>query len=310
MTAGIDEVGRGPLAGPVIASAVILPDDHDIGGLNDSKKLSPKKRSILYNQIMNKSIDIGIGCVGSDIIDKINIRNATIKAMEKAVENLTSNPDNILIDGLDKPNLLFPFENIVKGDTKIECIMAASIIAKVTRDRIMENYSIIFSEYGFEKNKGYGTKFHMEALKINMATPIHRKSFNPVSKYLPTFRWIRENNKMRWMANRLCCIYLMNKNYKIKDLEISNDNNTAIDIIGEFNNLRVFIFINILNDSEYVKNPNSKSIDISNIKEYVSKYLKSNDIDIDIKWRADTINVNLYNKNSQFEHLEGILTSN
>ena len=310
MIAGVDEVGRGPLAGPVVASAVILPINHNIEYLNDSKKLSPNKRLVLYDEIMDKSLDIGIGCVSADIIDKINIRNATMKAMEKAVSNLTLNPDKVLIDGIDEPNLLVPFENIVKGDTKIECIMAASIIAKVTRDRIMQDYSIIFSEYGFENNKGYGTKYHMEALKVNMATPIHRKSFNPVSKYLPTFSWIKENDKMKWMANRLACLYLIEKQYKIEALEVFNCSQTNIDIVGDYNNLTIFIFINIINESSHIKNLISIIKDNPSVKENVTRYLKSDGIKIDRKWRMDMINVNLFNKKCQFEHLEGILRSN
>ena len=310
MTAGVDEVGRGSLAGPVVASAIILPKNHNIEHLNDSKKISPKKRLVLYDEIMDKSISIGIGCISSDIIDKINIRNATIKAMEEAVTNLELTPDKVLIDGLDKPNLLVPFENIVKGDTKIECIMAASIIAKVTRDIIMENYSIIFPEYGFENNKGYGTKYHMEALKINMATPIHRKSFNPVNNYLPTFRWIKDNSKMKWMANRLTCLFLLEKKYKIENVEISNDDQITFDIIGIFNNSTVFVFINVLEDKSYVKNLDSIIKNNPIVNEQISDYLNGNDTNINKNWRLDIVNVNFYNKKSKFEHLEGILSSN
>ena len=310
MTAGVDEVGRGPLAGPVVSSAVILPSNHNIEYLNDSKKLSPNKRLVLYDEIMDKSLDIGIGCVSADIIDKINIRNATMKAMEKSVSNLTLNPDKVLIDGVDEPALLVPFENIVKGDTKIECIMAASIIAKVTRDRIMQDYSIIFSDYGFENNKGYGTKYHMESLKVNMATPIHRKSFNPVSNYLPTFAWIKENDKMKWMANRLACLYLKEKKYKIENVETSNDSQITFDIIGIFNDSIVFVFINVLDDKSYVKNLDLIIEDNHIVNEQISGYLNSNDKNIGKKWRVDILNVNLYNKKSQFVHLEGILRSN
>jgi len=310
LTAGVDEVGRGPLAGPVVASAVILPNNHNIEGLNDSKKLSSRKRSVVYNEIMEKSIDIGIGCIGVDIIDKNNIKNATIRAMEEAVTNLRLSPNKILIDGVDKPNLLVPFENIVKGDSKIECIMAASIIAKVTRDRIMKNYSIIFSEYGFENNKGYGTKYHMEALKVNMATPIHRLSFNPVSKFLPTFGWIKENDKMKWMANKLSCLYLLDKNYKIENIVVSNGSEINFDIIGISNNYIVFVLINILDDESYIKNlPSLIELD-PYIKDKISKYIKSNNMNFQKKWRVDIVNVDLYNKKSQFEHLEGILSSN
>ena len=142
-----------------------MPKDHGIIGLNDSKKLSPKKRLVLYKEINIKSISIGMGLEDVHSIDKVNIRNATFIAMEKAINNLDIKPDRLLIDGVDIPTLNIPCEGIVKGDTKIEAIMAASIIAKVVRDKIMIDYSVIYPEYGFDKHKGYGTKFHMEALK-------------------------------------------------------------------------------------------------------------------------------------------------
>ena len=156
-------MGRGPLAGPVVAAAVILKKGHKIIGLRDSKKLSPKKRVSLFAEINSNSASIGIGCVDIKIIDEINIKNATLLAMKNALENLSISPDQILIDGLDKPEIDIDTKCIIKGDSKIDSIMAASIIAKVTRDQMMVKYSKIFFEYGFEKNKGYGTKQHMMA---------------------------------------------------------------------------------------------------------------------------------------------------
>ena len=133
---------------------------------------------------MDKSISIGIGCVSTDIIDKINIRNATIKAMEEAVTNLELSPDKVLIDGLDEPSLLVPFENIVKGDTKIKCIMAASIIAKIHRDRLMTILSKKFTQFTWNKNAGYGTKQHLKELISNGPTIYHRKSFEPIKSLI------------------------------------------------------------------------------------------------------------------------------
>ena len=167
LIAGIDEAGRGPLAGPVVAAAVILPKYHSIVGLNDSKKISSKKRSVLYREIMDRSLGVGVGIVDEKTIDEINILNGTHKAMEKSIDQLEIRPDHVLIDGHGIPNLRISSEGIVKGDEKVEVIQAASIIAKVTRDRIMQDYAKILPQYGFEKHKGYGTKKHFEAIIQN-----------------------------------------------------------------------------------------------------------------------------------------------
>ena len=179
---GVDEVGRGTLAGPVVASAVILQENHKIEGLNDSKKLSVKNRERLFTMIIESSISVGIGIIDSQIIDKLNIRRATLLAMKNAVLDLKTKPDIVLVDGLDKIDINIPNENIIKGDSKIDCIMAASIIAKVKRDHLMKEYSNKYPKFGFEKNKGYGTKFHLNALKTNRPSPIHRMTFKPIKK--------------------------------------------------------------------------------------------------------------------------------
>ena len=176
--AGIDEAGRGPLAGPVVAGAVILPKDCLLEGVNDSKKLSEKKREKLYDDIIENALACGVGIVDHTVIDEINILNATRKAMKLALENLKVKPDYILIDAekkVDTNNI--PYLPIIKGDALSISIGAASIIAKVTRDRIMREYDKIFPMYGFEKHKGYGTKAHVEALKEYGPCMIHRKSF-------------------------------------------------------------------------------------------------------------------------------------
>ncbi|MBR2037276.1 MAG: ribonuclease HII [Lachnospiraceae bacterium] len=174
---GIDEVGRGPLAGPVVASAVILPKDCDILYINDSKKLSEKKREVLYDEIMEKAVTVGIGIVGSERIDEINILQATYEAMREAICKLSVQPDLLLNDAVKIPGVDLPQVSIIKGDAKSASIGAASIIAKVTRDRMMVEYDHIFPEYGFAANKGYGTAIHIAALKELGPTPIHRRSF-------------------------------------------------------------------------------------------------------------------------------------
>lgn len=174
---GIDEVGRGPLAGPVVAGAVILPKDCDILYLNDSKQLSEKKREELYEVIMEKALATGLGFVSPERIDEINILQATYEAMRQAIQNLKIKPDLLLNDAVTIPNVDIRQVPIIKGDAKSISIAAASIIAKVTRDRLMVKYDEVFPGYGFAGNKGYGAKAHIEAIQKLGATPIHRKTF-------------------------------------------------------------------------------------------------------------------------------------
>ncbi len=178
---GMDEVGRGPLAGPVVACAVVLPKDVTILYLNDSKKLSEKKRELLYDEIMEKAVAVGIGAVGPARIDEINILQATYEAMRMAIEDLTGKlgkkPDLLLNDAVTIPEVDIPQVPIIKGDAKSISIAAASIVAKVTRDHLMIEYDQVLPGYDFAKNKGYGTKAHIAGLKELGATPIHRKTF-------------------------------------------------------------------------------------------------------------------------------------
>lgn len=174
---GIDEVGRGPFAGPVVAGAVILPKDCDILYINDSKKLSEKKREELYGEIMEKAIAVQVGYASPARIDEINILQATYEAMREAVSKLTITPQVLLNDAVTIPGITIPQVPIIKGDAKSVSIAAASIVAKVTRDRLMREYDKIMPEYGFASNKGYGSEEHIEALRKYGATPIHRKSF-------------------------------------------------------------------------------------------------------------------------------------
>ena len=178
---GIDEVGRGPLAGPVVACAVVLPKDVTILYLNDSKKLSEKKRELLSDEIMEKAVAVGIGAVGPARIDEINILQATYEAMRMAIEDLTGKlgkkPDLLLNDAVTIPEVDIPQVPIIKGDAKSISIAAASIVAKVTRDHLMIEYDQVLPGYDFAKNKGYGTKAHIAGLKELGATPIHRKTF-------------------------------------------------------------------------------------------------------------------------------------
>ena len=176
--AGIDEAGRGPLAGPVVVGIAIMKPDSFIEGVNDSKKISEKKRELLYEQITNEAIDWSVGIVDQNEIDEINILNATKKALHMAITNLKIKPDRILVDALEHIDTCgIPYTSIIKGDAKVYSISAASIIAKVTRDRMMKEYNEIYPEYGFAGHKGYGTAKHIQAIKAYGPCPLHRKTF-------------------------------------------------------------------------------------------------------------------------------------
>ena len=178
--AGIDEAGRGPLAGPVVSAAVILPDSFPVSGINDSKKLTPKKRASLFEEIYKHAVAVGIGIVGPSEIDRRNILEASRFSMSLSVENLALKPDYLLIDGTFQIASSLPQEAIPKGDTLSISIAAASIIAKVTRDRMMAKYHQEYPQFGFAQHKGYPTKAHKAAIKQYGCCPIHRKSFKGV----------------------------------------------------------------------------------------------------------------------------------
>jgi ribonuclease HII len=185
LVAGIDEAGRGPLAGPVVAAAVILPAGLLIKGINDSKKLSPDTRERLFNVIMSQALSVGIGMGSPELIDRINILQATRHAMLTAVSQLSPQPDYLLIDGISAINSPIPQKTIKKGDSLSLSIAAASIIAKVTRDRLMRELDALHPGYGFSGHKGYGSALHMEAIRRLGPSPVHRLSFGGVKENLP-----------------------------------------------------------------------------------------------------------------------------
>lgn len=182
--AGIDEAGRGPLAGPVVSAAVILPVDFSLTGVTDSKKLTPAKRNRLYDQIYTHAVSVGIGIVDPIEIDRINILQASLLSMAMAVENLNPQPGCLLIDGTFSISSKLPQKPIAKGDSLSISIAAASIIAKVTRDRLMESYHFYYPQFDFPKHKGYPTKAHKEAIRTFGSCPIHRQSFKGVKEYI------------------------------------------------------------------------------------------------------------------------------
>ena len=270
--AGVDEAGRGPLAGPVVAAAVILPKDHTIEELIDSKKLSAKKREKLYNEIIKVS-DYGIGIVSHRTIDKINILQATFKAMRSAILNLDQKPDKTLIDGYGFPDQTIKNEGIIGGDNLIKSISAASIIAKVTRDRIMMNIDKIFPEYGFAQHKGYGTKMHMETLNVHKASPVHRKSFGPVKRNIPKMEWLKNNNKFNSLGIQLVCLNYLNQNFTILHINFQSNINKKINIVLMKEN--VVVFVKVVASTEKIEKINILNLnqdEIDKMKYEASKY--------------------------------------
>ena len=182
--AGVDEVGRGPLYGPVVTAAVILPKNYYLEGLTDSKKLTPKKRDVFYDIIMKDALAVSIGIKSAKRIDEINIYQATKEAMYEAIDNLTIKPEHVLIDAMKLEKLDIPSTSIIKGDAKSESIAAASVIAKVTRDRMLDEVGKVHPEYGFQKHKGYPTKAHIEAVKRYGVLDDYRLTFEPIKSII------------------------------------------------------------------------------------------------------------------------------
>ena len=182
--AGVDEAGRGPLAGPVVAAAVILDIAHPIIGVADSKTLSAARREIIYVEIVQYSVAHAVGCASVEEIDRLNIYHATLLAMQRAVAALAKLPDHVLVDGNAAPSLACRVTTIVKGDRTVPAISAASIIAKVTRDRMMDELDRQYPHYGFARHRGYPTRAHVAALERHGPSPIHRRSFGPVARCL------------------------------------------------------------------------------------------------------------------------------
>ena len=279
--AGIDEAGRGPLAGPVVSAAVILPQDIELPGVNDSKTISEKRREILYDDIQDSALCVGLGWSDVDEIDEKNILQATYVAMRKAIGQLSIEPNMILIDGNKADIKHYKQKNIIHGDQKSLSIAAASIIAKVTRDRMMRQYDLIFPEFGFAKHKGYGTKKHMEVIKKRKASPIHRKSFNPVSKFLPTFAYMRRNHLIDRLGKQLLACYLIQKGHKILSLNNDDIDIKEIDIISCHEERLVFT----KTDTMTLENGNEKndlkidSLQENRILDCIYEYMENNKFD-------------------------------
>ena len=280
--AGVDEAGRGPLAGPVVAAAVILPNSYNLEGLDDSKKVSPKKRSKLFIDIYQQAIAIGLGIISAAQIDKTNILDSTQQAMKMALGQLKKTPDQALIDGYALPSQIIPNKGVIKGDQTVDVIKAASIIAKVTRDNMMEHYDIIFPVYGFKKHKGYGTREHMEKLLLNKACAIHRKTFKPVAAAMPTLSWLQKQDRIEQWGEQVAAVYLMERSYEILSMNATCDPYGEIDIIAEKNGKTIFVEVKTY-DKKYLSTSeqNFDQNKLKKLKEAIDKY------DVDMKVKKD-----------------------
>ena len=304
IVAGVDEAGRGPLAGPVVAAAVILPENNEIDGLRDSKKLSPKQREVLFGKIKNNAISIGIGQSSVKRIDEMNIRNATFMAMQRALGHLTIKPNSAMIDGESLPNQIIPNIGIIRGDDTVDSIKAASIVAKVTRDNLMIRYSKIFPEYGLDKHKGYGTAMHMEALRKFKATPIHRRSFKPVRDNFPTLTWLDRKNRIKWLGKKIAALYLMDMGIVIESLNEYLLPYGEIDIVGIENGDWIFSVVRSRVNSVRVTNSQLKQFEVEKIKisieDYLSQYAGPHN------YRVDHIEVSFGKKKPIVQHYKGV----
>jgi len=284
--AGIDEAGRGPLAGPVAAAAVILPQNVDLPEVTDSKKISEKKRERLFDEIYKIALSVGVGVVHEEVIDNKNILQATYQAMRHSLGQLSINPEVILVDGNKADIKHYKQVSIVDGDKKSLSIAAASIVAKVTRDRIMRQYDVIFPGYGFAQHKGYGTKQHLQALSEKKATPIHRKSFNPVSKYLPTMAYLQRNKLIGKIGEQLAACELLNKEHDLLELNFSAPRLGEIDIISKSEDTLIFTEVKTQTYGHGWGSP-SNQIDVNKmdrIMNTVQFYMDSHELNCDFRF--------------------------
>ena len=303
--AGVDEAGRGPLAGPVVAAAVILPNSYNLEGLDDSKKVTPKKRSQLFVEIQHQATAIGVGVVAAADIDITNIFRATQQAMKMALGRLKPRPDQAVIDGYALPTQIIPNKGVIKGDQTVDVIKAASIIAKVTRDNMMEQYDIIFPVYGFKKHKGYGTREHMDKLRLNKACAIHRKSFKPVAAAMPTLSWLRKEGRIGQWGEQVAAVYLIERGYEIITMNLRCSPYGEIDIIAEKDG--IIIFVEVKTYSKKQLGTPAQNINQNKLKKLeaaINKYTVDMQVEKDIS--LDVICVYLQPLAPKFKHFKGI----
>ena len=303
--AGVDEAGRGPLAGPVVAAAVILPNSYNLEGLDDSKIVTPKKRSQLYIEIYRQATAIGVGIITAAEIDKTNILQATQHAMKMALGRLKPIPDQALIDGHALPTQIIPNKGVIKGDQTVDVIKAASIIAKVTRDNMMNQYDMIFPVYGFKMHKGYGTREHMDKLRLNKACAIHRKSFKPVATAMPTLSSLRKEGRIGQWGEQVAAVYLVGMGYEILTMNVHCDPYGEIDIIAEKDG--IIIFVEVKTYSKEQLGATAQKLDQNKLKK-LEKAIQKYAVDMKVKndISLDVICVYLQPSSPKFEHFKGI----
>ncbi len=305
LIAGVDEVGRGALAGPVVSSAVILPKNYNLIGLNDSKLLTPKKRQQLFDEIQIQAITVGIGVANEKEIDKTNILLATFTSMQRALGQCKIKPDKALIDGRPLPNQIIPNEGIINGDALVPSIMAASIIAKVTRDKLIVELGKIFPEYGFANHKGYGTKKHLDALVEWKVCPIHRKTFAPVKRNLPSIKWYIEKRRVGWIGEKLAALFLWKKNHEIILLNKNCPPYGELDIISIAENTLVFSEVKTaVGSSSTIPETQIGHEKLSRLNKAVHSYLQKNPTEMDI--RMDAVLVKLYKGYHEINRIKGL----
>jgi len=303
--AGIDEAGRGPLAGPVVAAATIFDHDHiPIEGVYDSKKVSEKNRELLFDKIMDKAKVVGIGVVDNITIDKMNILNATFKAMRMAVGKTYASVDFLLIDGKPLKNSIIPQESIISGDSKCYSIAAASIIAKVYRDRLMKKYDKIFPQYGFAKHKGYGTKEHCEAIEKFGSCPIHRFSFKKVDGFEFNINKITNNRTIGAIGENHASWYLHNLGYEIIERNYHFSSYGEIDIIVKKDNLLVFVEVKTIRDNFFGAPENRVDEHKQNqIFQIAEAFLAENNFE-EYECQFDVISIVLENNKFKINHIK------
>lgn len=300
--AGIDEAGRGPLAGPVVAAAVVLDRDNIPEGINDSKKLSSSKREKLFKEIKDSCLSFGIGKVWQDEIDNSDILRATHKAMRMAIGSLSDTPEYLLVDGRGLPDKIIPQNAIVSGDSLSASIGAASILAKVTRDRIMLEVAKIYPEYEFEKHKGYGTAGHIRIIENIGSSPIHRHSFKRVKGI--KIKLDRSNRKeIGKYGERLAALKLIKEGYKILERNYWAERDNELDIIASKDDTIVFVEVKTKMHGDF-GDPESwvteaKQNQIANAAKY---YITANIPDAG-EYRFDVMALNINSKTPQINHI-------